>query len=385
VRFRVLAAALLLSAPAAAEEPDRAPKCEEAYIEHVYKATKPSVVRITRPDGGLGTGFVFYDSKHVATALHVVDLGRELKVEFPNGKTMSAEVAAVDETHDLAILELADATDAKPLEPRTNVNIGAPILAIGNPYGDLTKYVDELEGLLNFSVSQGIVSAKSDAYLQTDASLSPGNSGGPMLTCDGKVVAVADKLLESRIGFGVPVSHLAKLTSKLKPGEYKGEWATRDGAVGFLFHTDANTYFGGYLGGSLVGYDRITITTRAGLAFGGSSDPKTNVIDRSMHRFLGEATIGYRFLLFPYSFPFYATLAGGILGTIDRGDQTRLSLSNATPTQIVSTKTNIRGGGIEPIVTAVVHLDAIEASYGFALDVIHPKYSTHQLLLGLSF
>ncbi|MFO0741235.1 MAG: S1C family serine protease [Labilithrix sp.] len=363
-----------------------APKCEEAFIEHVYKNTKPSVVRITRPDGGLGTGFVFHDNRHVATALHVVDLGRELKVEFPNGKVTTAEVVAFDEQHDVALLELADATDAKPLEARTNVNIGAPILAIGNPYGDLTKYVEDLEGLLNFSVSQGIVSAKSDAYIQTDAVLSPGNSGGPMLTCDGKVVGIADKLLESRIGFGVPIAHVTKLTQKMHEQKYRGRWTGKDGGVGLLFMADANSYLGFYLGGSIVGYDRIAITTRIGLGFAGKGDTTEPIVDRSIRRFFGEATVGYRILVLPFSFPFYATIGAGILGTFDRGEETRLLInSSVTPPTLVARTTSIRGGGIEPLVTAVLKFDAIEASYGFALDVIHPKYSTHQLLVGLSF
>jgi S1-C subfamily serine protease len=393
VRFRAFVAASLFTflwaflwaSAAAAQEPPP-PKCEEAFIEHVYKNTKPSVVRITRPDGGLGTGFVFYSNRHVATALHVVDLGRELKVEFPNGKVVKAEVVAFDEQHDVALLELEDGTDAKPLEPRNSVNIGAPILAIGNPYGDLTKYVEDLEGLLNYSVSQGIVSAKSDAYIQTDAVLSPGNSGGPMLTCDGKVVGVADKLLESRIGFGVPIAHVTKLTQKIRDAKYRGGWTAKDAAIGLLFMADANSYLGFYLGGSLVGYDRIAITTRIGMGFAGKGETKEPIVDRSIRRIFGEATIGYRFLLLPFSFPFYATLGAGILGTFDRGEETRLDINGTvTPPTLVASTTSIRGGGIEPIVTAVLKIDAIEASYGFALDVIHPKYSTHQLLVGLSF
>jgi len=375
---------------APAQGGDRAPPCEQAFIEHVYKATRPSVVRITRPDGSLGTGFVFHSNKHVATALHVVDLGRELKVEFPGGKQVSAEVVAVDERHDLALLELSEPTDAPPLVPRFNVNIGAPILAIGNPYGDLTRYVDELEGLLNFSVSQGIVSAKSDAYIQTDAALSPGNSGGPMLTCDGRVVGVADKLLESRIGFGVPVTHLQKLVPKIRETKYRGQWTGRDGSVGLGFHSDASDYLGIYFGGSLVGYDRIAITTRIGLLFAGKGDTpdgQSPIVDRSIRRFFGELTVGYRMLFLPYTFPTYFTLGGGFLGTFDRGEETRLSLTSLTasaPT-LSSRETAIRGGGIMPLVTAVLRLTNVEASYGFALDVIHPKQSTHQVLLGLSY
>src|SRR5262249_50761079 len=146
-----------------------------------------------------------------------------------------ADVVAVDDEHDLAILELKDPTEAPPLVPRTNVSVGSPILAIGNPYGDLARFSDELEGLLNFSVSQGIVSAKSEAFIQTDAVLSPGNSGGPMLTCDGKVIGVADRLLESRIGFGVPIAHLMKLTERIGESKYHGTWTSRDGAIGLVW------------------------------------------------------------------------------------------------------------------------------------------------------
>jgi S1-C subfamily serine protease len=364
---------------------EHGPPCEGAFIERVYRATKPSVVRITRPDGSLGTGFVFHDNTHVATALHVVDLGRDVQVEFPSGKSMEAEVVAVDEHHDLAILELSEPTDAPPLIARDNVSVGSPIVAIGNPYGDLARFSQELEGLLNFSVSQGIVSAKSDAFIQTDAALSPGNSGGPMLTCDGKVVGVADRLLEARIGFGVPVHHLTKLVRQLGGPKYHGRWLTRDGAIGLAWHSDASSYLGFYLGGSIVGYDRIAITARVGMAFAGKGETTQPIVERSVSRVFGELTVGYRMLFLPYALPTYFTIGGGMLATFDRGEETRLSITTDTPPRLAATTTAIRGGGIAPMAQAVLHLGALELSYGFALDVLHPKYSTHRVLVGLSF
>jgi len=387
------------SQPRASEPNAEAPKCEQAFIERVYKATKPSVVRITRPDGGLGTGFVFYSQKHVATALHVVDLGRGVRVEFPGGRTTDAEVVAVDEDHDLAILELEDPAEAPPLQPRWNVEIGAPIIAIGNPYGDLARFSRELEGLLNFSVSQGIVSAKSDSYIQTDAVLSPGNSGGPMLTCDGQVIGVADRLLESRIGFGVPVVHLSHLIGKIGQRRYKGHWTGRDAAIGIGWHIDGETasFVGPYLGGSIVGYDRVSITIRAGLGFAGKGNNTAEpIVGRNVTRLWGELVLGYRVLFFPYAFPTYMTIGVGGLFTFDRGEETRLAATldppgcqaatppNCTP-GLVSNTTKIRGGGAQPLAQAVLHLGVIEASYGFALDVIHPEYSIHRVLVGLSF
>jgi S1-C subfamily serine protease len=376
----------------AGEVDDDQPRCEQAFIEHVYKATKPSVVRITRPDGGLGTGFVFFSNKHVATALHVVDLGRDVRVEFPGGKQTRAEVVAWDEEHDLAILELEEPTDAAPLVPRWNISIGAPILAIGNPYGDLPRFSRELEGLLNFSVSQGIVSAKTDSLIQTDAVLSPGNSGGPMLSCDGHVVGIADKLLEARIGFGVPVIHLSNLVGKIGTKKYLGRWTGRDGAIGIAWNVDASSYFGPYLGGSIVGFDRVSITTRLGILFAGKNATSDPVVDRSVRRIFGELVVGYRVLLFPYAFPTYFTIGAGIVGTIDRGEETRLGAStgpagcngSACVTALFATTNAIRGGGIEPLGNAVLHIGGLELSYGYALDVIHPDYSTHRVLLGLS-
>ncbi len=381
------------SAPAlAGGDAVEGPKCEQAYIEHIYRATKPSVVRITRPDGGLGTGFVFYSNKHVATALHVVDLGRDVRVEFPGGKTTHAEVVAWDEQHDLAILELDEPTDAPPLVPRWQVPIGAPILAIGNPYGDLPRHARELEGLLNFSVSQGIVSAKSDAFIQTDAVLSPGNSGGPMFTCDGLVVGVADRLLDSRIGFGVPVWHLSRLTAEIGKRKYLGGWHGRDGALGLAWHWDVSTYIGPYLGGSIVGYDRIAVTTRLGVVFAGRRDGNEPIVERSVRRLFAELVLGYRVLFLPYSLPTYVTLGAGMLATIDRGEETRLGVGlepagcvgSACLANVTTRTTAIRGGGIQPIFQGVLHLAAFEVSYGYALDVNHPDLSTHRLLIGLS-
>jgi hypothetical protein len=391
-RAAALASVVFITAlPAVAQaqkEPavqDSSPECKGAFIERVYRETKPSVVRITRPDGALGTGFVYFSNKHVATALHVVDLGRDVRVEFPGGKQTTAEIVAVDEVHDLAILELAEPSDAPPLVPRYEISVGAPILAIGNPYGDLARFSQELEGLLNFSVSQGIVSAKSDAYIQTDAVLSPGNSGGPMLSCDGHVVGVADRLLESRIGFGVPVVHLQRLTTHIGERKYIGRWTARDGGLGIMWHLDQSTYLGPYLGGSIVGADRFALTARIGILFAGKDDTSEPIVERSVRRLFGELSVNWRILLFPYVFPTYFTVGLGAVGTLDRGSETRLSIASDAPARLVATTTDIRGGGVMPMAQAVLHLGALEAGYGFMLDVVHPKLSVHRILVGLSF
>ena len=365
--------------------PERGPSCDAGFVERVYRMATPSVVRITRPDGALGTGFVFRDSRHIATALHVVDLGRDVRVEFPSGRTLSAEVVAVDDAHDLAVLLLAEDAGVPPLSPRLVVPIGSPVVAIGNPYGDLARSLREFEGLLNFSISQGVVSAKSDGFIQTDAVLSPGNSGGPMLTCDGKVIGVADRLLQERIGFGVPVHHLSKLTEGASFAPYRGRWVWRDSAIGLAWQFGTPAHLGGYVAGAIVGYDRIALGLRLGFTVAGRTETTEPILDRTLTRLFADATLGYRALVLPYTLPTYLTLGAGVFAHLDRGSETRLALVSEPAPRIAATTTTLKDGGLSPLFQATLHVAQFEASYGFVLDVASPSASTHRLLVGLSF
>jgi hypothetical protein len=214
-----------------------------------------------------------------------------------------------------------------------------------------------------------------------------------MLSCDGHVVGVADKLLEARIGFGVPVIHLSNLVGSIGHRKYLGRWTGRDSAIGIDWNIDTATYFGPYVGGSLVGYDRVSITTRIGILFAGKGTTNEPVVDRSIRRIFGELVLGYRILLFPYGFPTYFTLGVGILGTFDRGEETRLAATLGPPgcagsacvPALSANTVAIRGGGIEPLGNAVLHLGGLEVSYGYALDVLHTEYSAHRVLVGIGF
>ena len=191
--------------------------CDGKWFTRIYQASYKSVVRIDT-GGGLGAGFVFHSPKYVATAFHVVSLGRELEVTFADGKTSGATVVAVDKDNDLAILELdTPAVGVAPLEPdeAEKIELGTPVLAIGHPYATVG---DELEGLLSWSVSQGIISGRGERLLQTDAALNPGNSGGPLIGCDGRVLGVVSAKLQAEgIGFVIPSRLLVKTLDKIAP------------------------------------------------------------------------------------------------------------------------------------------------------------------------
>ncbi len=189
--------------------------CDGGWFSRVYAATYRKVVRIDTGRGGLGAGFVYPSPKYVATAYHVIAAERAIVVTYATNETYPARVVAIDKENDLAILEVARPAPVQALGLRAgeDVALGAPVVAIGHPYAIVD---DELERLLMWSVSQGIVSGNGERLLQTDAALNPGNSGGPLIGCDGRVVGVVSgKLQGEGIGFVIPSQLLAQLTTQI--------------------------------------------------------------------------------------------------------------------------------------------------------------------------
>jgi hypothetical protein len=372
---------MVVSGTARAEE---SPACETGWMGRVYQATKPAVVRIDRSDGALGTGFVFHSSRHVATALHVVELGRSVRVQFSNGRTIAAQVAATDSEHDLAILWLSEDSGITPLSLRTEVAPGEPVVAIGNPYGTLADMVDGFQGLLNFSLSQGIVSAKTDRYVQTDAMLSPGNSGGPMLTCDGRVVAVADRKVGG-LGFGVSVVNLSHLEPELaRPSLFLGSWSFRDFGLAFVLDQDATRWIGPGVTGSLVAYDRIALTLRVGFLVGVSGTGDGTVTSSSATRFFTEAGLGWRTLFFPFGrYHTYLTLGAGAALKSDHRSETRIRLDGASPPSIVGETQSSSAFAVTPLFYASVQVSFLRISYAFLPDFRDFGTVTHRASLGL--
>jgi S1-C subfamily serine protease len=371
-----------------------APACADGWVERVYQSARGSVVRVLRPDGSLGTGFAYFSARHVATAFHVVDLGRTLVVELPNGDKVDAVVVATDTDNDLAILELdKPIPDAKPFSLRHEVAVGMPVMALGHPYGDYGRH--SLKGLLNYSVSRGIVSAVNETLIQTDTPLSPGNSGGPIFACDGSVVGIADLLLDNKIGFAVRAILLQQLAARIDANRpYRGQWDVKDATLGLLLHSDVDDWAGAYFGASVVGYDRIALTARLGALTALPRDESEPVVRRSRYRGSAELTLGYRLLVLPYTLPTYATLSLGAAGALDRGSETRLAIEYDAPgcpgaatcaPKLASRTDALRGGGVMPMASLEVKFLSLEIGYAFHLDVHHPKLSTQRAVLGIVF
>lgn len=384
-------AILLVPRTARAEE-----RCDEGSMSRVYERSKGAIVRIERPDGGLGTGFLFMTPKHVLTAFHVVDLGRGLNVKFMNGRRMGAIVVAVDTEHDLALLELDTAVlDAPVLPAHVDLAVGMKVFAIGNPYGDASDG-GNLEGLLNYSTTEGAVSAFNADMLQTDTLLAPGNSGGPLFACDGGVVGVADLLLDNRIGFAVRIHRGLELAGKLstRKATFGGTISLRDGTLGAVVESDVWDYVGLSAGGRVVAYDRLSLDARLGALLALPRDTSDPVVSRTAFRGTAEVAVGYRALFFPYSFPTYATLSLGGAASLDRGTQRSLQITYATPgcpgaascaPQLTGHEESIRGGGVAPMASLHVTFAAFDLGYAYKLDVVHPSLSTQRVYVGILF
>jgi S1-C subfamily serine protease len=210
-------------------------------IAGVVKSALPSVVEVktegaastedqgpfTVPQPGqrtesLGSGWVFDDEGHVVTNQHVVDGADKVTVTFEDGTEVAARVVGTDPSTDVAVLELEQGPDSAtplPLGSTDSLALGDTVIAIGSPLG--------LQG----TVTAGIVSALGrditapDGFtivgaVQTDAALNHGNSGGPLLDLDGRVIGMnsqiaSDSGANSGIGYAIPIETVRRIAEEL--------------------------------------------------------------------------------------------------------------------------------------------------------------------------
>ena len=189
----------------------------------LFETVAPSVVTIEATAEGdrmVGTGFLWDRSGHVVTNEHVIRTGKQLSIRFADGRTARPTMIAVAAHLDIAVLQV-DTAAAAPVSHGSagKLKVGQWVFAIGNPYG------------LGVSLSRGIISGldrpvelgdgkRIDNAIQTDASLNPGNSGGPLLDARGCLIGMATAMVAapagpSNVGFAVPVDLLERTVADL--------------------------------------------------------------------------------------------------------------------------------------------------------------------------
>ncbi|MGB0921201.1 MAG: DegQ family serine endoprotease [Alphaproteobacteria bacterium] len=177
----------------------------------------------------LGSGFVIHENGTVVTNNHVIADADEIMVIFPNGDELEAEIVGRDPKTDIAVLKV-DPKGKKLKAVRwgnsSKARVGDWVVAIGNPLG------------LGGSVTAGIISARNrdinagpyDDFIQTDAPINRGNSGGPLFDLDGQVIGVNTAIISPNggsigIGFAVPSDLARQIVSQLQEhGETRRGW-----------------------------------------------------------------------------------------------------------------------------------------------------------------
>jgi serine protease Do len=167
---------------------------------------------------GLGSGFIMSKDGYVVTNNHVIDKASDVEVILQNGDKYEAKIVGKDPKTDLAVLKFEPDQEIQEVHfgDSDNLRIGDWVIAIGNPFG------------LGYTVTAGIVSAKGrslgfgayDDFIQTDASLNPGSSGGPLFNLKGEVVGVNTAIVArgQGIGFAIPIDMAEFVIEQLKSG-----------------------------------------------------------------------------------------------------------------------------------------------------------------------
>jgi serine protease Do len=175
----------------------------------------------------LGSGFVISEDGYIVTNNHVIEGADDIEIEFFSGERLKAKLVGTDPKTDIALLKVQ--SDAPlPFVPFGDSNVmrvGDWVVAMGNPLGQ------------GFSVSAGIVSARGrslsgtyDDYIQTDAAINRGNSGGPLFNLEGEVIGVNTAILSPNggsigIGFAMASNVVTKVVAQLRDfGETRRGW-----------------------------------------------------------------------------------------------------------------------------------------------------------------
>ena len=182
---------------------------------------------IERP-GALGSGFVISSDGFIVTNYHVIEKADGIQINFHDGRTLDARIIGSDQATDLAVLKVESEEELSFVEFADSdlAGVGDWVIAIGNPFG------------FGGSVSAGIVSARNrdiragryDDFIQTDAAINQGNSGGPLFNLAGQVLGVNTAIVTPSggsvgIGFSIPANLVVQITNQiLRFGKVERGW-----------------------------------------------------------------------------------------------------------------------------------------------------------------
>ena len=175
---------------------------------------------------GSGSGVILSEDGYIATCAHVVDGAKSVKVTLNDDTSYDATIVGTDAKNDIAIIKI-DATGLVPavVGDSQTLTVGSEVIAIGNPLGELRGTATA--GIISATNRTIEVEGQAMTLIQTDAAISPGNSGGGLFDATGKLIGIVNaKVSDSRaegLGFAIPVnSVLDEISDLLNYGYVKG-------------------------------------------------------------------------------------------------------------------------------------------------------------------
>lgn len=220
-------------------------EASEQRVITIYSRVSPAVVNITSkilrqsffwgiyPEEGSGSGFVWDDEGHIITNYHVVEGAQTIEVSFGEDVVMPARIVGVDPPNDLAVLwveTLPEGVEPIPVGSSADLQVGQMTLAIGNPFGQFertltTGVISALNRTLE--VESGRVLRR---VIQTDAAINRGNSGGPLLDSQGRLIGINTAIVSpsgasAGVGLAIPVDTAKRVVPELiAHGRYPHPW-----------------------------------------------------------------------------------------------------------------------------------------------------------------
>jgi serine protease Do len=201
---------------------------EEFFEEFLKRRGETEREQPSRRVSSLGSGFVIDPAGIIVTNNHVIADADEIFANFTDGSKLKAEIVGRDLKTDIAVLRVKPEKPLKALEfgDSENLRVGEWVMAIGNPFG------------LGGSLTVGVVSARNrdiragpyDNFIQTDAAINRGNSGGPLIDMNGRVIGLNTAIISPTgvsvgIGFSIPASIVVRVVQQLREfGETRRGW-----------------------------------------------------------------------------------------------------------------------------------------------------------------
>jgi S1-C subfamily serine protease len=176
------------------------------------------------PATGVGSGFIIREDGYIVTNAHVIKGGGSFKVRLNDGRELDARLVGMDEFKDLGVLKVDEKNlPVAPLGDSTLTRIGEPVIAIGSPIGyqaTVTAGIISTNNRLLADLGRADDVRKPQTYLQTDAAINRGNSGGPLINSSGEVIGInqaiarrdslgyGDWIPIEGIGFAIPINEV---------------------------------------------------------------------------------------------------------------------------------------------------------------------------------